>query len=180
MLFSWISLLPWKLILENLIIVYKCNDSLVNPRNLIRELFWGRSTSKIVALEIFPLCGNLVAIWYKWICKQLAGNQCKYVSENVGWPTVIVNPALGWILLALTNVSDLYLYLAQHKFNTFILYIITILYKHLINIAFRSIITKFISLTTVSTIIHLYTLLLIWYAIYTKIIYLFIQNVKKI
>ena len=90
-----------------------------------------------------------------------------------------MNPALGWILIALTNGSDLYLYLAQHKFNTFILYII-IIYKHLINIAFRSIITKFIRLTTVSTIIHLHTLLLIWYAIYTKIIYLFIQNVKKI
>ena len=53
-----------------------------------------------------------------------------------------MNPALGWILLALTNVSDLYLYLYQHKFNTFILYII-IIYKHLINIAFRSIITKY-------------------------------------
>ena len=55
MLFLWISQLPRKLILENLIIVHKCNDNLVDPRNLICEMVQRRSTSKIFALEIFPL-----------------------------------------------------------------------------------------------------------------------------
>ena len=40
-LFSWISQLPQKLIFKNLIIVYNCNDNLVDPRNLIREWFNG-------------------------------------------------------------------------------------------------------------------------------------------
>ena len=39
LLFLWISLLPQKLILENLIIACKCNDSLVDPQNLTREIF---------------------------------------------------------------------------------------------------------------------------------------------
>ena len=37
--FLWISQLPRKLILKNLIIVYKCNDNLVDPWNLIHEMF---------------------------------------------------------------------------------------------------------------------------------------------
>ena len=39
-----------KLILENLI-VYKCNDSLVDPRNLIRDMYHLTVTSKIFSLE---------------------------------------------------------------------------------------------------------------------------------
>ena len=36
---------------------------IVNPRNLIQELFLGRSTSKIFALEIFPLYGMRFYYW---------------------------------------------------------------------------------------------------------------------
>ena len=42
---------------QKFIIAYKCNDNLVDPQNIIREMFWGRSASKIFALESFPLYG---------------------------------------------------------------------------------------------------------------------------
>ena len=58
---SWILQLPRKLILENLIIVYKCNDSLVDPRNLIREMHHWAVTSKIFSLKNYPLYGS-----YAW------------------------------------------------------------------------------------------------------------------
>ena len=56
------SLLPRKLIPKNLIIAYKCNDNLVDPQNLIRKMFLGRATSKIFALEIFPLLNTTASI----------------------------------------------------------------------------------------------------------------------
>ena len=41
----------------NLTIVYKCNDSLVDPQNLIRKMHHWAETLKIFSLENYPLYG---------------------------------------------------------------------------------------------------------------------------
>ena len=76
--------------LENLIIVYKCSDSPVNPQNLISKIYHWAVTLKIFSLENYPLYGIYLPInlfdnhmrLYTYICKNLANFTWSSISPN--------------------------------------------------------------------------------------------------
>ena len=105
MLFLWILQLPRKLILKNLIIVYKCNDSLVDSRNLIREMYNWAVASNIFSLKNYPytVIINLNsksedAVYNKYIPYYLIKRRGVYylkllknnISLNIKWPAAII------------------------------------------------------------------------------------------
>ena len=62
-------------------IVYKCNDSLVDPRNLICKMYHSAVTSKIFSLENYPLYGNSPVL--------ISSEYWNHIFIHINWNTLL-------------------------------------------------------------------------------------------